>query len=118
MGNVLVLLLSTLSVPLELVDAAEGSYKLRTAKMSFLLPNSVTLLSALLACGVHAVTALGIRTSKGRPPSQFDLPIKQVNGFRSGQPQLGKNVLHLAFEARFDSDANHRGPTRKPNGGQ
>ena len=46
---------------------------------------------------------------KGQTPLQFDLPIKQVNGFRGGQPQLGKNGFHLKLEAWFDTGANRRG---------
>ena len=46
---------------------------------------------------------------EGQPALQFDLPIKQVNGFRSSQPQLCQNVLHLALEARLDARANRCG---------
>ena len=93
---------------LELVGATEGSHKPRSAKRAFLLPNRFTFLPALLARRVRG-EGVGNPHIKGQPTLQFDLPIKQVNGFRSSQPQLCQNVLHLALEARLDARANRCG---------
>jgi len=37
------------------------------------------------------------------PTPEFDLPVEQLNRFRSGHPEFAKDGFHFRFERRFDA---------------
>ena len=52
---------------------------------------------------------------EGEAPLEFDLPVQQVNRFRSGQAEFGEDLFNFTFEARFNPGTNCSCFTHTPN---